>query len=150
MKKLALVILLSAICNLQSALSADSVVPQSLDGGKLYRLTSSIEFSTNAIYTQGSSFLFTNMICYSTAEATNATVQGLDGVTVDVAWSTASSTTNATWYRATVQNAASGTWTCALTNMPASSTIYWQCRLTDASTNVYHYQLQMLRANSHL
>lgn len=149
MKKL--LSILSILFILSSAVrAADSVVPQALDGGKLYRLTTSTEFSTNAIFAQGSSFLFTNMVCYSTAYSTNPTVQGLDGVTVEVAWSAASTTTNATWHAATVQVAESGTWCCAMTNMPASSTIYWQARLTDASTNVYYYQLQMLRANSHL
>jgi hypothetical protein len=133
-----------------SVRAADTVVPQALDGGKLYRLTTSIEFSTNAYYAQGASFQFTNMTCYSSGYSTNPTVQGLDGVSVDVAWATSSSATGSTWYAGTVQVATSGTWCCTLTNMPASSSVYWQCRLTDAATNVYYYQQQMLRTNPHL
>ena len=142
--------ILSILSILSFCNAADSVVPQSLDGAKLYRDATSVEFSTNAIYAQGASFLFTNMVCYSTAYSTNPTIQKLSGVTVELTWATSSSSTGNVWKAGTVQNASAGTWCCSMTNMPASSAVYWQCRITDASTNVYYYQQQMLRSNAHL
>ena len=146
--------ILSALCAVLCAFpssAADAVQPQTLDGVKLYRDVTSIDYSTNTHYTQGASLLMSNMVCYSSADlgVSNSVIQGLSTVTVAVAYSTASTTTGA-WNTATVQIATNGTWYINLTNIPSASVIYWQCRLTDLATNVYYYQQQMLHADPHL
>lgn len=128
----------------------DAVEPQKLDGLSLYRDVTSIDYSTNVYYTQGATFLFTNMVLYSTADlGTNSVLQGLSNVTVEVAMSTSSSSTG-TWETASVQVPTNGTWYCIYSDVPEVSNPYWQCRITDASTNVYYYQKQMLHASEHL
>jgi len=131
------------------AYSADTVQPQSLSGLGVYRDVTSTAYSTNTHYTQGASFLFTNMVAYSTAYSTNPTIQQLDSVTVQVAMSTSSSTTG-TWVNGSVQVATSGTWCATITTLPSASAVYWQLRLTDAATNTYYYQQQVLYADPHL
>lgn len=132
------------------AFAADYVQPQAINGASLYREATSIAYTTNVYFTQGASLLFTNMVAYSTADlGTNSVVQGLDGVTIQVGVSE-SATATGVWYTGAAISAAAGTWTATVTNVPAVSSVYWQLKLTDASTNVYYYEKQIIRANTHL
>jgi hypothetical protein len=152
MKKLVLVLLLtSAIRIPQSAFSADDVViPQQLNGIKLYRDVTSSAYSTNVHFTQGATIQFTNMVCYSSANlGTNSVIQGLSNVTVEISMSTSSSVTG-TWSSATVQSSTLGTWYGTYTAVPAAATVYWQCRLTDTLTHKFYYTMQKLYADPHL
>lgn len=134
----------------RAARADDPVQPQTLNGVALYRDTTGYNYTTNTHYTRGASLLMTNMACYATADlGSNSVIQPLTGVTVEVAMSTSYSATG-TWYAATVQTATNGTWGVSLQEIPDASTVYWQTRLTDAATNVYYYQIQMLYADPHL
>jgi hypothetical protein len=143
-------LLLCAMLSAPCVYSADAVQPQTLSNLKLYRDVTSINYSTNVHYTQGATLLMTNMQCYSSADlGVSSTVQGLSTVTVEVATSTSSSTTG-TWINATVLLATNGTYCVTIPSLPAYSTVYWQCRLTDVNTNIFYYQTQMLYADPHL
>ena len=129
---------------------ANPIQPQTLNSAKLYRDEVSITYVTNIHFTQSATLLVTNCTLYSSADlGTNSTIQGLSNITVEVATSS-SSTSTGTWSTATVQIATNGTWWIRLADIPAASTIYWQCRITDATTNVYYYQQKMLYADPHL
>jgi hypothetical protein len=47
-------------------------------------------------------------------------------------------------------SATGGTASVTIPALPEASTVYWQARLTDESTNVYYYSKMMLHANPHL
>lgn len=127
----------------------DAVEPQSLDGVELHRGGTEIVATTNTVFTREATILFTNITCYATADlGTNSVLQGLSNVTVEVAMST-SSTSTGVWETASVQVASNGTWQATYT-MPDANPVYWQVRLTDASTNIYYYTVQKLDTQSHL
>lgn len=139
-----------ALISLSAFAAGDTVAPQTLSGAALYRDTVAIGYSSTTHFTQGAPLMMTGMQCFATANlGTNSVIQGLSNVTVSVATSV-SSTSTGTWSAATVQVSSNGTWWISLTNLPTSSTIYWQCRLTDSLTNVYYYQQQIIKADPHL
>lgn len=143
-KSLAAVAAVAILAAVWPAAAADAVEPQTLNGVSLVRDATTVAITTNIQYTQGASLLFTNIVCYSDAEGT--TTQGLDTVTVEVG---VGNSTTSTWTTATVTDTDDGTW-CATVTLPEFSSVYWQCRLTDAATNVYYYQQQILQAAEHL
>jgi hypothetical protein len=149
MKNLILTAIVTTALALGIAFAGDAVEPQSLTTYEMYR-DMATAYSSATYFTQGASMLFSNLTFYSTADLGGSSViQGLSNVTVEVACAV-SSTATGTWYEATVNDATGGTASVTIPALPESSTIYWQARLTDESTNIYYYTKMQLRANTHL
>jgi hypothetical protein len=143
MKRLTLAAVI--LCLALGALAADKVAPQSVTATNL-RATVSNPFTSDTLYTAGSSILFTNCVAYSGA-GTNSAKQGLSGVTMKLIVSDGTTTTTNT---ATAISTNGGTWTATATLPDTTSSVFWQLKLTDAQTNIYYYGKQILKTQKHL
>ena len=127
-------------------MAADAVTPQTLSRISWVRGVNSVNATTNTLFTQGASILFTNCTCYS--DTAGLTTQGLSSVTVQVG---VGNTFTSTWFTATVQDAPNGKFSCVCV-LPSGSDLfaYWQVKLTDVNTNIYYYTQQKLNLIAHL
>lgn len=128
----------------------DTVTPQKLDGIKLYRGGTEVALTTNTVFTQGATILFTNLQVFATSDlGTNSVVQGLSNVTAQIAMSSSLSSTG-TWVEATAQDVTNGTLYCSYPAFPEAGNAYWQLRLVDGTTNDYYYIIGKLLGQDHL
>jgi hypothetical protein len=121
-------------------LAVDAVEPATL--AVTNKRAEAVTAPSQETFFRGSTLRLTNCTVY--ADSTTNTVQGLDGVTVQVRISNGTTLTNSTAYTGTVVSAASGTWWKDVT-VPDYPDCYLQVKLTDASTNVYIYPWKILR-----
>lgn len=138
MKKRLILCLIPAMLCL-TCRAADSVEPASCTVTNV-RGEAAASVSAGTIY-RGTSLNLTNCVACTTNDST---IQGLDGVTVQV--SVGNLTTNID-YTATVQSTNAGTWHCTVT-VPDLSSWTLQVKVTDASTNSYIYPSKVLTAES--
>jgi len=142
-RHLSVAILLGLALALPSTVRAQDgvVVPQSVTVTN-WRDTASIEYSSAVTYVQGASMRW-DLYLASVAYSTNGyTAQNLSNVTVTVA---VGNSTTSTTYTATLIDPTNGQ-ARVTAPLPAYSKAYWQVLITDANTNSYRYQQQIVKA----
>ena len=131
---------------LSSLLAADdTIAPQSVTVTN-WRDTATIEYSSPIIFVQEATMQWNLYLASVAASSNGYTAQGLSNVTVQVAVGTI---TTSIVYTARIIDATNGQARVSAP-LPAASKVYWQARATDANTNVYYYQQQMLHAEPSL
>lgn len=140
MKKFLMAAVLAAICSVWPAHAGDAVEPNSVTFTN-FRAQAVETLNVGTIY-RGSTLLFTNCQVYA-GTSTNAAVQGLSGVTVQVSVGDLSTNVD---YTATVSSTNAGRWGCAVT-VPNMATFLLQVKLTDENTNTYIYPNKVMSAD---
>jgi hypothetical protein len=128
-------VLVACVCLIHAA---DAVEPASVTTTNLRGESASLTVSAESFY-QGTTLLFTNCALYAST-TTNAGLQGLDGVTVELRIGT---TVASTAYSASVQST-NGLWWCSATVPTNMTAAFVQVKITDANTNSFIYPWKTL------
>jgi hypothetical protein len=125
-------------------LSSDSVEPASVAVTSL-RGEAIVSLSQSAFFA-GTTLRLTNCVAYA-GTSTNSSKQGLTNVDLEIR--IGSTTTNAP-YVGNVASATNGTWWCDISLPTNMSTVYFQLKLTDSTTNIYIYPWKVINISEPL
>lgn len=117
---------------------ADAVEPASI--GVTNVRDEVVGYASTTTFYSGATLRLTNCVMYA-GTSTNAAVQGLDGVTIDVSIGNTSSNVD---YVGSVVVTNLGTWWCDVVLPTWTQNPYLQVKITDTETNVYIYPWKRL------